>query len=83
MDIAAMIADIRRRPDFRKAGMLLSHNGVVRGHARDGRRVRGLRVASTTSACSGSWPNSGSVRASSIFGWPSPRTGISRSATTS
>ncbi|HEX5680580.1 MAG TPA: molybdenum cofactor biosynthesis protein MoaE [Desulfobacterales bacterium] len=45
MDIAAMIADIRRRPDFHKAGMLLAHNGVVRGHARDGRKVKGLRVA--------------------------------------
>ena len=45
MDIAAMIADIRRRPDFHKAGMLLCHNGVVRGYARDGRKVKGLRVA--------------------------------------
>jgi molybdopterin synthase catalytic subunit len=44
MDIAAMIADIRRLPDFHKAGMLLCHNGVVRGHARDGRKVKGLRV---------------------------------------
>jgi molybdopterin synthase catalytic subunit len=45
MDLAGMIADIRRHPDFSKAGMLLCHNGVVRGHARDGRRVKGLRVA--------------------------------------
>jgi molybdopterin synthase catalytic subunit len=45
MDIAAMIAEIRRLPDFHKAGMLLCHNGVVRGHARDGRSVRGLRVS--------------------------------------
>jgi molybdopterin synthase catalytic subunit len=45
MDIAAMIAEIRRRPDFRKAGMVLAHNGVVRATSRDGRRVRGLRVA--------------------------------------
>jgi len=45
MDIAAMIADIRRRPDFRKAGMLLAHNGVVRETSRDGRKVKGLRVA--------------------------------------
>jgi molybdopterin synthase catalytic subunit len=40
-----MIADIRRHPDFERAGMLLCHNGVVRGHARDGRRVKGLRVS--------------------------------------
>jgi len=45
MDLTGMIADIRRHPDFPKAGMLLCHNGVVREHARDGRKVRGLRVA--------------------------------------
>lgn len=45
MDLAGMIADIRRHPDFSRAGMILCHNGVVRGHARNGRKVRGLRVA--------------------------------------
>jgi molybdopterin synthase catalytic subunit len=45
MDISAMIADIRKHPRFSEAGMLLCHNGVVRGHARDGRTVMGLRVA--------------------------------------
>jgi molybdopterin synthase catalytic subunit len=45
MDIAAMIADIRGRPDFRKVGMLLAHHGVVRETTRDGRSVRGLRVS--------------------------------------
>jgi molybdopterin synthase catalytic subunit len=45
MNIADMIAEIRRNPDFSKAGMLLAHNGVVRGTSRDGRRVKGLRVA--------------------------------------
>jgi molybdopterin synthase catalytic subunit len=44
MDIAAMIAEIRRNPEFNKAGMLLAHNGVVRETSRDGRRVKGLRV---------------------------------------
>lgn len=44
MDIAGMIAEIRRHPDFHRAGMLLAHNGVVRGTSRDGRRVKGLRV---------------------------------------
>jgi molybdopterin synthase catalytic subunit len=44
MDIAAMIAETRRHPDFSKAGMLLAHNGVVRETSRDGRRVKGLRV---------------------------------------
>ena len=45
MDIANMIADIRRRPDFRNVGMLLAHNGVVRETTRDSRSVRGLRVS--------------------------------------
>jgi molybdopterin synthase catalytic subunit len=45
MDLAGMIADMRRHPDFPRAGMLLCHNGVVRGHSRDGRKVKGLRVA--------------------------------------
>jgi molybdopterin synthase catalytic subunit len=45
MDIAAMMASIRRHPEFKKAGMVLVHNGVVRGTSRDGRRVKGLRVA--------------------------------------
>jgi molybdopterin synthase catalytic subunit len=45
MDLAAMIADIRRRPDFATVGMILCHIGVVRGHSRKGRKVNGLRVA--------------------------------------
>jgi len=45
MDIAAMILDIRRHPDYRKVGMLLAHNGVVRATTRDGRSVRGLRLS--------------------------------------
>jgi molybdopterin synthase catalytic subunit len=44
VDIAGMTAEIRRNSDFNKAGMLLAHNGVVRGTSRDGRRVKGLRV---------------------------------------
>jgi molybdopterin synthase catalytic subunit len=40
-----MAAEIRRLPEFKKAGMMLIHNGVVRETSRDGRRVRGLRVA--------------------------------------
>ncbi len=44
MDIAGMLAEIRRHPEFHKAGMLLAHNGVVRATSRDGRRVKGLRV---------------------------------------
>ena len=44
MDIAGMIAEVRRHPEFHKAGMLLAHNGVVRATSRDGRGVKGLRV---------------------------------------
>lgn len=36
---------IKRHPDFSTAGMVLCHNGVVRETSRDGRKVRGLRVA--------------------------------------
>ena len=45
MDIGKLAAEIRRHPQFDKAGMVLIHNGVVRGTSRDGRRVKGLRVA--------------------------------------
>lgn len=45
MDIGKMAAEIRQHPEFSKAGMVLVHNGVVRGSSRDGRRVKGLRVA--------------------------------------
>lgn len=45
MDIAGMMAQIRRHPDFNKAGMILVHNGVVRETSREGRRVKGLKVA--------------------------------------
>jgi molybdopterin synthase catalytic subunit len=45
MDINALVERIKRRPDFHKVGMILCHNGVVRGTSRDGRKVNGLRVA--------------------------------------
>ena len=45
MDINALIQHIKRRPDYGKVGMILCHNGVVRSTSRDGRPVRGLRVA--------------------------------------
>jgi molybdopterin synthase catalytic subunit len=40
-----MLESIKQNPDFDKVGMVLCHNGVVRGTSRDGRAVRGLRVA--------------------------------------
>ncbi len=45
MDLNALVAQIKRHPEFARVGMLLCHQGVVRGSARDGRPVRGLRVA--------------------------------------
>ena len=45
MDINLMLESIKKHPDFEKVGMVLCHNGVVRGTSRDGRAVKGLRVA--------------------------------------
>jgi len=40
-----MLESIKKHPDYDKVGMVLCHNGVVRGTSRDGRAVKGLRVA--------------------------------------
>ncbi|MEE4264212.1 MAG: molybdenum cofactor biosynthesis protein MoaE, partial [Desulfobacteraceae bacterium] len=45
MSIANMLDEIKKQPDFEKVGMILCHNGVVRATTRDGRRVKGLKVA--------------------------------------
>jgi molybdopterin synthase catalytic subunit len=45
MNLNGMIKSIKENPDYGKAGMILCHNGVVRGTSRDGRKVKGLRVA--------------------------------------
>jgi molybdopterin synthase catalytic subunit len=45
MDINTLIAQIKRHPDYARVGMILCHQGVVRATSRDGRPVRGLRVA--------------------------------------
>jgi molybdopterin synthase catalytic subunit len=45
VNINKMLESIKQNPDFDKVGMVLCHNGVVRGTSRDGRAVRGLRVA--------------------------------------
>ena len=45
MDINLMLEAIKKHPDYEKVGMILCHNGVVRGASRDGRAVKGLRVA--------------------------------------
>jgi len=45
MKMNLLIDQIKQHPDYPKVGMILGHNGVVRGTSRDGRNVRGLRVA--------------------------------------
>ena len=45
MILAKLLEQIKKHPDFHQAGMILCHNGVVRGTSRDGRKVSGLRVA--------------------------------------
>ena len=45
MNLLRCIEQIKRHPDFDKVGMILSHNGVVRGFSRDGRKISGLSVS--------------------------------------
>ncbi|HQJ10187.1 MAG TPA: molybdenum cofactor biosynthesis protein MoaE, partial [Deltaproteobacteria bacterium] len=44
MDMNALIGKIKEREDFHKVGMILCHNGVVRGTSRDGSPVSSVRV---------------------------------------
>ncbi|MFB3925734.1 MAG: molybdenum cofactor biosynthesis protein MoaE [Syntrophales bacterium] len=44
MDLTQAVLQVRNHPDFYKAGMILSHNGVVRGVSRSGKPVRELKV---------------------------------------
>jgi len=45
MNISNIMEEIKQHPDFDKVGMVLCHNGIVRGTSRDGRRVKGLKVS--------------------------------------
>ena len=45
MNISKMMDEIKQHPDFNKVGMVLCHNGVVRGTSREGRGVKGLSVS--------------------------------------
>jgi molybdopterin synthase catalytic subunit len=44
MNIASMLEDIKKHPDYPKAGMVLCHNGVVRATSREGETVTGLSL---------------------------------------
>lgn len=44
MDINPLIEQIKTHPHYGRVGMILCHNGVVRGQSRDGRKVSGLTI---------------------------------------
>ncbi len=44
MELAEMIKQVKNLPDFDKAGMILCHNGVVRGTTRGGAPISELTV---------------------------------------
>lgn len=44
LDMNRMIEIIKKNQDFKKVGMILCHNGVVRGYSKDGKKVKGLKV---------------------------------------
>ncbi len=44
MNLAGIIDEIRQHPEFDRVGMILSHQGVVRGVSRDGRPVSGITL---------------------------------------
>ncbi len=45
MNLTDLIDTVKKHPDYDKAGMILCHNGVVRGTSRDGRKVTGLTLS--------------------------------------
>jgi molybdopterin synthase catalytic subunit len=44
MRLESLIERVKSHPDYPKVGMILCHNGVVRGTSRDGRHVSGLTL---------------------------------------
>lgn len=44
MNLTDVMETIKNNPKYHEVGMVLYHNGVVRGTSRDGRKVNGLRV---------------------------------------
>jgi molybdopterin synthase catalytic subunit len=44
MNMSVLIEKIKKHPNYNNIGMILCHNGVVRGTSRDGRRVSGLKI---------------------------------------
>ena len=44
MNLSKLVEQVKKHPDFHKAGMILCHNGVVRATSRDGRPVSEVTV---------------------------------------
>ena len=44
MKLEEMVAQIKAHPRIGEAGMILCHNGIVRGTSRDGRRVSMIKL---------------------------------------
>ena len=44
MTLGEMVARIKKHPRICEAGMILCHNGIVRGTSRDGRKVKKIKV---------------------------------------
>jgi molybdopterin synthase catalytic subunit len=44
MNIQTLLEQIKKHPDYHKAGMILCHNGVVRETSREGEEVTGLEI---------------------------------------
>ncbi len=45
MNLSLLMENIKKHPEYDKMGMILCHNGVVRGTSRDGRKVSGLDIS--------------------------------------
>jgi len=45
MNLAVLIEKTKKHPNYENVGMILCHNGVVRGASRNGRKVSGLKIA--------------------------------------
>ena len=44
VNASTLIEQIKKHPDYHKAGMILCHNGVVRQTSREGQQVTGLTI---------------------------------------
>lgn len=44
MNLSTLVEQVKKHPEFHRVGMILCHNGVVRGTSRDGRPVSEVTV---------------------------------------